>query len=53
MMVLPFLALFLILLAVLGIGLLAAGRTVAFYSVMMLVPLFFLPALAEFRDRTR
>ena len=53
MAVLPFLALGLILLAVLGGRLVVAGRTVAVYSMMTLVPLFFLPMLAQFRDRTR
>jgi hypothetical protein len=51
--VLPFAALGLILAAALGIRLIAGGRTTAFCSMVMLVPLFLLPVLAEFRDRTR
>ena len=53
MTVLPFLALGLILLAVFGVRLLSAGRTVAVYSMVTLVPLLFFPVLAQFRDRTR
>ena len=53
MSVLPLLALVLIFLAVIGIRLLSAGRTIAIYSMLILVPLFSLPLLAQVRDRTR
>ena len=53
MTVLPFLAFSLILLGIVVIWLLFARRTIAVYSMLILVPILSLPALAQFRDRTR